>query len=40
MDKMKMQTSDLTRSSIEKLAALFLVYVTEARVRDGGLKKL
>ena len=39
MDKLKMQTPDLTQSNIEKLAALFPACVTEARGEDGKLKK-
>lgn len=39
MDKLKMETPDLTRTNIEKLAALFPACVTEARGEDGKLKK-
>ena len=39
MDKMRMETSDLTQSNIEKLAVLFPACVTEARGEDGKLKK-
>ena len=39
MDKLKMETPDLTQSNIEKLAALFPACVTEARSEDGQLKK-
>jgi len=39
MDKLKMETPDLTQSNIEKLAALFPACVTEARSEDGKLKK-
>lgn len=39
MDKMKMETPDLTQVNIEKLAALFPACVTEARGEDGKLKK-
>ena len=39
MDKMLMQTSELTQSNIEKLAALFPACVTEAKGKDGKLKK-
>ena len=39
MDKLKMETPDLTQSNIEKLAALFPACVTEARGEDGRLKK-
>ena len=39
MEKMRMQTPDLTQSNIEKLAALFPACVTEARGEDGKLKK-
>ncbi len=39
MDKMRMETPDLTQSNIEKLAALFPVCVTEAQGEDGKLKK-
>ena len=39
MDKLKMETPDLTQTNIEKLAALFPVCVTEARGEDGRLKK-
>ena len=39
MDKMRMETPDLTQSNIEKLAALFPACITEARDEDGKLKK-
>ena len=39
MDKMKMETPDLTQANIEKLAALFPSCITEARGEDGKLKK-
>ena len=39
MDKLKMETLDLTQANIEKLAALFPACVTEARGEDGKLKK-
>ncbi len=39
MDKLKMQTPDLSQANIEKLAALFPACVTEARGEDGKLKK-
>ena len=39
MDKLKMETPDLTQANIEKLAALFPACVTEARDEDGKLKK-
>lgn len=39
MDKLKMETPDLTQANIEKLAALFPACVTEARGEDGRLKK-
>ncbi len=39
MDKFRMETSDLTQTNIEKLAALFPSCVTEARGEDGKLKK-
>ena len=39
MDKLKMETPDLTQSNIEKLAALFPACITEARSEDGKLKK-
>ena len=39
MDKLRMETPDLTQSNIEKLAALFPACVTEARGEDGKLKK-
>lgn len=39
MDKLKMETPDLTQQNIEKLAALFPACVTEARGEDGKLKK-
>lgn len=39
MDKLKMETPDLTQANIEKLATLFPTCVTEARGEDGKLKK-
>ena len=39
MDKLKMETPDLTQANIEKLAALFPACVTEARGEDGRPKK-
>ena len=39
MNKLKMETPDLTQSNIEKLAALFPSCITEARGEDGKLKK-
>ncbi len=39
MDKLRMETPDLTQANIEKLAALFPACVTEARGEDGQLKK-
>lgn len=39
MDKLKMETPDLTQTNINKLAALFPVCITEARGEDGKLKK-
>lgn len=39
MDKLRMQTPDLIQTNIEKLAALFPACVTEARGRDGKLKR-
>ena len=39
MDKLKMETRDLTQANIDKLAALFPACVTEARGEDGRLKK-
>ena len=39
MDKLKMETPDLSQANIEKLAALFPACVTEARGEDGRLKK-
>ncbi len=39
MDKLRMETPDLTQANIEKLAALFPACVTEARGEDGKLKK-
>ena len=39
MDKLKMETPDLTQANIEKLAALFPACVAEARGEDGKLKK-
>ena len=40
MDKMRMETPDLTQSNTEKLAALFPACITEARGEDGKLKKV
>ena len=39
MDKLRMETPDLTQSNIEKLAALFPACVTEAKGEDGKLKR-
>lgn len=39
MDKLKMETPDLSQANIEKLAVLFPACVTEARGEDGKLKK-
>ncbi len=39
MDKMKMETPDLTQANIEKIGALFPGCITEARGEDGKLKK-
>ena len=39
MDKLHMETLDLSQTNIEKLAALFPACVTEARGEDGKLKK-
>ncbi len=39
MDKMHMETPDLTQANIEKLAALFPACVTETRGEGGKLKK-
>ena len=39
MDKLHMETPDLTQSNIEKLATLFPACITEARGEDGKLKK-
>ena len=39
MDKLHMETPDLTQSNIEKLATLFPACITEARGEDGRLKK-
>ena len=39
MDKLKIETPDLSQANIEKLAALFPACVTEARGEDGRLKK-
>ena len=39
MDKLKMETPDLTQTNIEKLAALFPACITEMRGEDGKLKK-
>lgn len=39
MDKLRMETHDLTQSNIEKLAVLFPACVTEAKGEDGKLKK-
>ncbi len=39
MDKLRMETPDLTQVNIEKLAALFPNCVTEGRGEDGKLKK-
>lgn len=39
MDKLKMETPDLTQANIKKLATLFPACVTEVRGEDGKLKK-
>ena len=39
MDKLRMETPDLSQANIEKLAALFPACVTEAQGEDGRLKK-
>ncbi len=39
MDKLRMETPDLTQTNIEKLIALFPACVTEARGEDGKLKR-
>lgn len=39
MDKLKMETPDLTQVNIEKLSTLFPACITEARGEDGKLKK-
>ncbi len=39
MDKLKLETPDLTQSNIEKIAALFPNCITEAAGADGKLKK-
>ncbi len=39
MDKLRMETTDLTQANIEKLAVLFPACVTETRGKDGKLKK-
>ena len=39
MDKLRMETPDLSQANIEKLAALFPACVTEVRGEDGELKK-
>ena len=39
MDKLRMETPDLTQANIEKLAALFPACVTEVRGEDGKLKR-
>ena len=39
MDKLRMETPDLTQANIEKLAALFPACVTEARGEDGQLDR-
>ncbi|MCI8986859.1 MAG: site-specific DNA-methyltransferase [Lachnospiraceae bacterium] len=39
MNKLRMETPDLTQSNIEKLATLFPACVTEARGENGKLKK-
>jgi len=39
MDKMRMETPDLTQANIEKLAALFPACITEGRDEQGRLKK-
>lgn len=39
MDKLKMETPDMTVENIEKIAALFPAAVTEMRGEDGSIKK-
>ncbi len=39
MEKLKMQTPDLTDNNIEKIAALFPNVITETRAEDGSVKK-
>lgn len=39
MDKMKMETPDLTQSNIKRLATLFPACITEVQDEYGGLKK-
>ena len=39
MDKLRMETPDLTQANIEKLAVLFPSCITEVRGEDGKLKK-
>ena len=39
MNKLKMQTPDITSDNIEKIAALFPSVVTEMRGEDGKIKK-
>jgi adenine-specific DNA-methyltransferase len=39
MEKLKMQTTDLTDNNIEKIATLFPNVITETRAEDGSVKK-
>ena len=39
MNKLKMQTPDITADNIEKIATLFPSVVTEMRGDDGKIKK-
>ena len=39
MEKLKMETPDITADNIEKIAALFPSSVTEMRGEDGKVKK-
>lgn len=39
MDKLRMESSDMTSENIEKIAALFPNCVTEMRDEDGKLKR-
>ena len=40
MDKMKMESVDMTAQNIEKIAALFPNCITEAKDDDGKMKKV